>query len=334
MSSSPASPDASSEPLEPAIVQRAAEWMARLWADDASDEDRAACARWRAEHPRHELAWSRLQAFDDKLRSVPGGIARHTLADTSAASPAPRGRRRAMQLLGLMATAGGIAHVVRGTDAWQIAAASHGTARGEVREITLPDGTQVVLASASAIDLRFDEAERLILLRAGEILVTTAPDPQSTPRPLRVRSRHGTVQALGTRFTLRQEDEQSRVAVFEGAVEVRPARAPGQVVRVDAGQGAVFTGEQARAPVPAQESAAAWARGVLVADNMPLGELVAELARYRTGLLRCDPQVAGLRVTGVFSLRDTDRALHNLALGLPVQVVSRTRYWVTVQAAG
>ncbi len=323
-----------SEPLEPAIVQRAAEWMARLWADDASDEDRAACARWRAEHPRHELAWSRLQAFDDKLRSVPGGIARHTLGDTSAASPAPRGRRRAMQLLGLMATAGGIAHVVRGTDAWQIAAASHGTARGEVREITLPDGTQVVLASASAIDLRFDEAERLILLRAGEILVTTAPDPQSTPRPLRVRSRHGTVQALGTRFTLRQEEEHSRVAVFEGAVEVRPARAPGQVVRVDAGQGAVFTGEQARAPVPAQESAAAWARGVLVADNMPLGELVAELARYRTGLLRCDPQVAGLRVTGVFSLRDTDRALHNLALGLPVQVVSRTRYWVTVQAPG
>ena len=95
-----------SEPLEPAIVQRAAEWMARLWADDASDEDRAACARWRAEHPRHELAWGRLQAFDDKLRSVPGGIARHTLADTSAASPAPRrGRRRAMQLLGFMAMA-------------------------------------------------------------------------------------------------------------------------------------------------------------------------------------------------------------------------------------
>ena len=335
MSSSPASPDASSELLEPAIVQRAAEWMARLWADDASDEDRAACARWRAEHPRHELAWSRLQAFDDKLRSVPGGIARHTLADTSAASPAPRrGRRRVMQLLGFMAMAGGIAHVVRGTDAWQIAAASHGTARGEVREITLPDGTQVVLASASAIDLRFDGAERLILLRAGEILVNTAPDPQSTPRPLRVRSRHGTVQALGTRFTLRQEDEQSRVAVFEGAVEVRPARAPGQVVRVEAGQGAVFSGDLAQPPVAAQESAAAWARGVLVADNMPLGELVAELARYRTGLLRCDPQVASLRVTGVFSLRDTDRALHNLALGLPVQVVARTRYWVTVQAAG
>lgn len=332
---SPASPDASSELLEPAIVQRAAEWMARLWADDASDEDRAACARWRAEHPRHELAWSRLQAFDDKLRSVPGGIARHALADTSAASPAPRrGRRRVMQLLGFMAMAGGIAHVVRGTDAWQIAAASHGTARGEVREITLPDGTQVVLASASAVDLRFDGAERLILLRAGEILVNTAPDPQSTPRPLRVRSRHGTVQALGTRFTLRQEDEQSRVAVFEGAVEVRPARAPGQVVRVEAGQGAVFSGDLAQPPVAAQESAAAWARGVLVADNMPLGELVAELARYRTGLLRCDPQVASLRVTGVFSLRDTDRALHNLALGLPVQVVARTRYWVTVQAAG
>lgn len=318
--------------IDPAIVQRASEWMARLWADDASEQDRAECARWRAENPQHDVAWSRLQAFTGRFDTVPRGIARHALAEPPKAER--QRRRRALQVLGLMAMAGGLAHVVRGTDAWQIAAASHGTARGEIREITLPDGTQLVLASASAVDLRFDGSERLILLRAGEILVTTASDPQQPPRPLRVRSRHGTVQALGTRFTLRQDEHHSRVAVFEGAVEVRPARAPDRVVRVDAGQGAVFSDGQALAPVPAQESAAAWVRGVLVADDMPLGDLVAELARYRPGLLRCDPQVASLRVTGVFSLRDTERALHNLTLGLPVRVVSRTRYWVTVQAAG
>jgi transmembrane sensor len=77
--------------------------------------------------------------------------------------------------------------------------------------------------------------------------------------------------------------------------------------------------------VPA--SAAASTKGVLVADNLRLDELLAELARYRPGLLRCDAAVAGLTVNGVFSLRDTDRALRNLALALPVQIVARTRYW-------
>ncbi len=38
--------------------------------DDASDEDQAECASWRAAHPHHDLAWQRLQAFEGKLHSV------------------------------------------------------------------------------------------------------------------------------------------------------------------------------------------------------------------------------------------------------------------------
>jgi transmembrane sensor len=66
---------------------------------------------------------------------------------------------------------------------------------------------------------------------------------------------------------------------------------------------------------------------------MPLGEWVAELGRYRRGVLRCDPAVAGLRVSGAFPLDDTDRALQLLADTFPVRHVWRTRYWVSVEAA-
>ena len=314
--------------IAPAIVQQAARWMARLWSDDASDEDQAECARWRAAHPHHDLAWQRLQAFEGKLHSVPREVARHALREPAVAY---LNRRRALKVLALLFPVGGMLYAARGTDAWQVAMAGHGTEKGEIREFILPDGTRVMLASASAIDVRFDASERLLILRAGEILVTTAHDPSQ--RPFRVQGRHGTVRALGTRFTLRQDEHTSRVAVFEGAVEVRLAHAPERPVRVATGYGAVFSADivQSAAPVPA--SAAAWSKGVLVADNMRLDALVAELARYRPGLLRCDPAVAGLSVNGVFSLRDTDRALHNLALALPVQIVARTRFWVTVQAA-
>jgi transmembrane sensor len=69
---------------------------------------------------------------------------------------------------------------------------------------------------------------------------------------------------------------------------------------------------------------------VLYAEEMRLADMLAEVARYRSGVLRCDPAVAQLRVSGVFQLDDTDRILAVLAQTLPVRVDARTRYWVTV----
>lgn len=318
------------ESVDAAIVQRAAEWMARLWSGEASDMDRADCAAWRQADARHELAWQGMQQFETRLHCVPTDVARQAL------QAPPDGafvtRRRALHALGLAAITGGAAWLVRGTDEWQLATAEYRTAMGEVRELTLPDGSRLVLASASAVDLRFTQGERLIVLRAGEILVASAPDPLPAARPLRVLGRHGTVQALGTRFTVRQLGHACRIAVFDGAIELRPADAPGMAVRVNSGYGTSFTARRVAGIAPVRESAAAWRQGLLVADDMRLDELLAELARYRQGLLRCAPDVAGLRVSGIFSLRDSDRALHNLGLALPVTVHYRTRYWATVTA--
>lgn len=318
------------EPLrDPAVVRQAAVWMARLWSGEASDADRQACAAWRAAHPQHELAWSRLQAFENRLCGVPNQVARQALLASPAAAAS---RRRALELLGLAALVGGAAYGARETETWKVAASQHRTRAGETRHLELPDGTRLVLNTASAIDLSFSARERRIVLQAGEILVTTAPDPASVHRPFIVQDRHGTVQALGTRFTVRQDAESSRVAVFEGAVEIRPVRGGGRPVRMEAGQRTVFSGDQVQPPASAPESAAAWAQGKLVAERMRVADFLAEIARYRSGIVRCAPEVANLEVSGVFSLEDTDRALLNLTLGLPVDLVYRTRYWVTVQA--
>jgi transmembrane sensor len=63
---------------------------------------------------------------------------------------------------------------------------------------------------------------------------------------------------------------------------------------------------------------------------MSLASFAAELGRYRPGLLRCDPEVAQLEVSGAFQLHDTDQALHALTQVLPVEIRYRTRYWVTI----
>ncbi|MNK38415.1 fec operon regulator FecR [compost metagenome] len=319
-----------STPIAPAVLQRAAEWMARLWAEDASAADADACAAWRAANPEHERAWARLQRFARQFEALPRDVAR------SALTPAPRhatGRRRALQLLGLIAAGGGTALLTHETDLWQRAASDYRTSVGETRAIVLADGTQVVLDTASAIDVRYGANERRIVLRAGAILVTSAHETASVYRPLLVATPQGTATALGTRFSVRLDDGESRVAVFQGTVALQPLqpmRDGSPALHLQAGQQAGYTRLEVQDVTNVENSAAAWADGSLVAERMRLDELLAELGRYRHGVLRCDESIAGLRVTGVYSLRDTDRSLANLAASLPVQLVYRTRYWVSV----
>jgi transmembrane sensor len=144
-----------------------------------------------------------------------------------------------------------------------------------------------------------------------------------------VETGEGTVQALGTRFVVRQESGFSRAAVFEGTVRVT-ALDTGRQAFLQPGQTVRFTRDAIAEPVTTDESVAAWTDGVIVADKMRLDEFIAELGRYRSGRLACDPAVADMRVSGVFPLNDTDRALAALTDSLPVRIETRTRYWVTV----
>ena len=70
---------------------------------------------------------------------------------------------------------------------------------------------------------------------------------------------------------------------------------------------------------------------MMVARNMRLADLLAELGRYRPGVLRCHDDVAGLSVSGAFPLQDTDASLRLLQDTLPIRVSSLTRYWVAIE---
>ena len=166
------------------------------------------------------------------------------------------------------------------------------------------------------------------------MLVETAPDTAATPRPLRVATHEGLLQALGTRFTVRQGAGRTQVAVLQGAVRIAPGDGSATQV-LTAGQRTRFDVRQIEAPVPVDAAGTAWTRGMLLADGMRLADLVAELARYRPGLLHCDPVVAGLRVSGAFPVTDTDRVLSMLVSTYPVDAATRLGgHWVTLVPRG
>ncbi|MFT4196179.1 FecR domain-containing protein [Ottowia sp.] len=323
----PAQP-AAHAPIPPEVRRQAAAWLVELQSDGAGEQTRLDWQAWRAAHPDHERAWQRIEALGTKLQALQPGLAHAALA--SAGSP---GRRRVVQGLAVALFAGGLAWAAQDRVPWRQWVADRRTGVGERATITLPDGTRVDLNSDSAVDIAFTDTERVLRLAAGEILVATAPDSHTPVRPFFVQTAEGRLQPLGTRFSVRQVARgESAVAVYEGAVRVQPRQ--GSALVLNAGQQASFTTARVNQPGAADEADTAWVQGMIVAQDMPLGDFIAELARHHPGWLGCAPSVADLKVTGTYPVDDTMKVLDMLTRTLPVQVRLRTRFWASVEPRG
>ena len=304
-------------------LREAAQWYARLGAAPQCAQTHQQWQAWHQQHELHQWAWQRLERLRAELQGLPGPVARHALAG-SVAQPT---RRTLLKGLVLGLGASGLAWSgYRQAPVWL---ADLRTRTGERRSLTLTDGTRLTLNTASAVDIRFEAAQRLIVLRAGEILVETGRDP----RPFKVRSAHGEMRALGTRFSVRQFDDHTVLSVLEHAVAVRNAPDTAEV-RVEAGMGLNFSHAPLAAPQPIDANQSAWSQGRLVIDDWRLDRALAELQRYRPGFIECADEVADLRLSGAYPLDDTERALAAIAQALPVRIETRTRYWVRVLPRG
>ncbi|MBH1984737.1 MAG: FecR domain-containing protein [Burkholderiales bacterium] len=313
------------------VQQQAAEWLTVLMSDEASEAEHAAWQRWRGADPEHERAWQHIDAVSRRFNGLHRSAAAQALAGTQ--QQAVNGKRR--QLLAWLGVAAGGGMLAAQTGTWdgvRALRADYRTATGERREVVLDDGSVLSLNTGSAVNVRFDDKRRLIELLAGEILVSSGHGAGSAA-PLVVATREGLVRALGTRFVVRQQDGVSTVEVFESAVEIRPRDSAGAPLLLAAGRGVAFSRHAPDAPHAIDAYADAWSRGQLIVDDVTLGDFLADLARYRPGVIDCAPAVAQLRLSGVFPLADTQRILNMLPNSLPVQVRSRTRYWVTVEPA-
>lgn len=317
----PAGAGAVTQPaIAPHVLEQAAEWLVRLHDADATDDDRAACARWRASDPEHARAWERAERLMDKLRGKLDGLPPE-LARAALDHAAPR-----RAAIGRIVAALAVAPVAWG--AWRLVeqnqwTADERTAPGQQRTVTLADNTVVTLNTDSALDVRYAASERLLVLRQGEMLVASGKD--AAGRPLRVRTAQGRMEALGTKFTVRRHEDRTDIAVLEGAVRIEPAL--GEALVLPAGRQTQFTGSHVAPPAAIDPAGTAWTHGMLLADGMRLDTLAAELQRYRRGVLRVAPPIASLRVSGAFPVAQPARTLAMLAQTYPVDVHARWNGW-------
>ncbi|KJK14954.1 FecR domain-containing protein [Pseudomonas sp. 2(2015)] len=301
------------------ILAQAVDWYVRLHESTVSEATRSQWQAWLAADPQHAAAWKRIEQLQQRLTQAPSALASSTL------ERARHGRRATLKTFALLLGAGVLGWQGYQASPWR---ADYATRVGQRRSLSLADGSRLVLDTDTRVDVRFDQQQRLIILRQGEILVETAKDA----RPLSVQSDQGRILALGTRFTVRQGDGVTRVSVEAHAVEVRPRLATAQAVRVDAGHTLSFAADRVGPVQRAPAQASAWTRGLLVAIDWRLQDLLAELSRYRHGYLGCAADVADLRLSGTFLLDDSEAVLANLEASLPVQLRRVTRYWVRVES--
>lgn len=305
-------------PLDRTAVRAAAAWLARLHADDASAEDLAACERWRKASPEHERAWQRALQIQEDIGQVPAGVARQVLD-----RPQPA-RRRALSRLGMLSLAAPTGYLFWTGWGHHTLTGDHHTAVGERRELMLPDGAKLHLNTDTALDVAYTQTQRGIALRHGEVLVHTAA--QAT-RPFLLATACGAVEAQRARFLVRTDGPSVQLAVFEG--EVTALLPHGTAQSVAAGWSVDFDREAFSVPRPANEQDASWVRGLLVVEDQRLDDFLLALGRHRHGVLRCDPAVAHLRLSGVFPLDRSAEVIDSLPATLPVQMVWRTRWWVS-----
>ena len=316
-----------------AILEQAAEWYAVLRGGEASDRQQAAWRQWVDASEEHRTAWHYVEQISNRfapLQDTPDP--KRTVDKLQQVNTRLQQRRRILTGIvgivgtGMVAWLGWRHTTLPGVMlAWQ---ADHHTGIGEQMNISLPDGSRAWLNTGTAVNLDFSPTLRRISLLAGEVFIETAED---TARPLVVDTDHGRLRALGTRFNVYQRAEDTSLAVYEGAVEIR-TNTSAQKQRVDAGRQVRFTTQTIMPTQLVDSTREAWRRGVFVAEDIPLRELIEELRRYHPGHIGLADEIADLEVYGNFPIRNTDQVLGMLTSTLPVRVNRTLPWWVSIES--
>lgn len=294
-------------PRDAPPAEEAAYWVVRLDAGPLSRRETRAFAAWLAADPAHAAAYDRLAAI--------------LLPPTPVRMPPRRPRRRVGSVTGTRprlalaasAAAATLAVLIPAGDAlrlrWQADAI---TGIGERRLIHLPDGSQAWLAPQSALAWHMHADRRDLRLLRGTAAFAVRRDPA---RPFAVASGDGQAIARGTAFIVRRDAGATQVDVLQHRVEVRTGRG-GTSLRE--GWQVRYSADGLLAPDRRfdRDSVVALLRGRLIADDQPLGDVIAALQPYRHGRILLSPHAARRRVDGVYDLDRPEAALALIASSL------------------
>jgi len=315
----------------------ASDWVAKL-DRGLSIAETAELRRWMADDPQNKATLSRMTGMWDNMDSMArlSKLFPHEMLQADVPQTSYRWAAMAASVLVAVLVGFGAISYLAGfadDDRTALVASEIGvyeTAVGGLSRVPLSDGSQLTLNTNSRLEVEFTQANRIIRLRRGEFHIDVVHD---TSRPLSVITGGRIVQAVGTAFTVKiDENQQIELLIIDGKVKV--GMVPGWLTELDSpvgGDDPNDTGDMAlyskgdRVVLGANNDKLrvlrpdeiqvelSWRDGILVFNGQSLGEAVAEISRYTTvKFLFVDEDLQDVRVAGLFKAGDVSGFLTSL----------------------
>jgi len=333
-----------------AIEETATRWFAKRESGTWTEADQAEFDAWLAASTAHRIQYLRVEAawnHTARLKALGAGVAAGTIPPRGAWGDArffdglkgrgpdareAKGAGRPARVFTRFAVATAAALLVfavgvYGYTRYFNAGDHYTTPIGGIDTVALNDGSRVILNTDTSIRVSLGEHERRIQLDKGEAFFDVAQDKA---RPFVVYAGEKRVMAIGTKFSVRREQEDIRVVVTEGRVKVASSSEPQLIARTAASifldAGAIARTQESEVlvrPDAAQEAEKllSWRGGYVNFEDMALADAVAEFNRYNARKIFIeDPAIAGLRLSGNFRANNTDAFLWLIQNGFPITV--------------
>lgn len=308
-----------------AVTDAAAHWCMRMHASDCTAEEREAFELWLAAHPLHAVEYQailEIWVLSEQVAPVNPLPTGNVVTTASRPVPENSGRnwRSYAAAAAIVALALPVAGYIGWNQGWLPNAYDTYEADGNTRLVTMADGSRVELNLGTRLTFANYKDRRSVVLDKGEAFFEVSHDAQ---HPFVVNAGQGSVRVTGTRFNVWMYQDQVRVMLLEGSVQVVSDNSqPGSGYRLEPGMQASYKSgdfEPQISETYANDSSLAWRNGKLVINNLPLSQALPLINRYLPQpILLADNATGAIRIGGSYNTREMASLVTSLPKVLPV----------------
>lgn len=190
----------------------------------------------------------------------------------------------------------------------------------DIETVTLSDGSEVTLRPNSALYLIEESPGKQAYKLEGEGYFSVSPDPA---RLFSVQTERGTVEVLGTRFTLREWGGQTELFLEEGSVQLLLSDRSDYVVLEPGQRAAVSPANKIVSPEPFDaEEFNSWRNRVITFSNRSAASILRELEFHYGIEIEAPVQILKEQLGGSITLQNREDSLQDLGVALGGEFVT------------